>query len=453
MKDERQHNGEIGMTDTPRNLARGNTLELGSQSQDMFIAKVAHLRETREGQYKPFTVINFNDDVPLQLEGELNRYRIPSPTDENLPKDVSRVIMRWDGKDRGGHAMVFRNPHYFGRVSDAKPKVAQFMGEAIVDREPMYYDPIALAYFFLEHYSPIFVTRKDKQVAAPPKDRRQMFGVMAFEGDLHAISAENLKRNGGIIRVPLARELSVAGTRQRVFETAECSIDDYKRKMFEGQLRFAMTVTNEANRLWSRDQEEKDKINEFHKIRYRWLIRYGYAEPPAKDKQHWFNEAALTPEMNVDAEGNEIELRRCQNCNAVEPEADTPFCPKCAAPIDIFKTFMGDPERGIRGRVVAEAWLQLLEGDERELAIQELQRRREGFELISSASNGMGPAGQSTAGGGKAVTPRKSPTRGPYKNGSKGPSGKPTGELAGGEGLDAIAPPEEGAAAEQLEEA
>jgi hypothetical protein len=395
------------MTDNRVTLARGNTLDLGSASQDLFTEKVASLRKRREGQYQPFTVINFNDDVPLRLEGELNRYCVPSPTDEHLAPEVSRVVMRWDGKDRIGHALVLRWPHYFGRTSDAKPKNQQFMGEATVEREPMYYDPIAIAYSFLEHYSPIFVTQANKQVAAPPRDRRQMYGVMAFEGDLHAIEPGRLAQNGGIIRVPLAKVLRVGPNSERIYETAECRIDDYKRQMFEGQKRFAVMVTNEANRYWSRDQEDKDKINEFHRIRYRWLIRYGYATPPAKDKQHWYNETTLTPDAELSVDGEEVERRRCQNCNAQEPEPDTPFCPKCNAPVDIFKTFMGDPERGIRGRVVADAWLQLLEGEERDLMLEELARRREGF-----SEPGTGPA----SGLPEQVKPRAEKKRGAYKN-------------------------------------
>lgn len=84
---------------------------------------------------------------------------------------------------------------------------------------------------------------------------------------------------------------------------------------------------------------------------------------------------------------------------------------------------MGDAERGIRGRVVAEAWLQLLEGDEREIVLEELDRRQQGFRPKE-----MGPAGQSTTSAPVYSGAHKSPKRGPYKNGggkSKGDEPEP----------------------------
>ena len=373
--------------------------ETGSKTQDGFTEERNALREQRaaEGLYKTFTIINFNDDVPLTLEGQLNKYKVPSPTDPYLPADVSRIVMSYDGRDRLGHALVIRWPEYYGKMKSAQPSKIGLMSDPQVERDVAFYDPIAIAYAFLEHFSPIFYMAADKRIGTPPTDSKAMGGVMAFEGDLRVIDPGYLEHNGGTVKVPILRVLKGG---KKTYDTVTVPIADYKRNVFETQKRFALQAITMANRYWAGAQDQKDKINEFHRIRMRWAIKMGYAQMPAPDKPHWFDEAAVVSSLEGEAEEVESNLRLCQACSAREPKPDTPFCLNCNAPIDTFRTFMGDPEIGLRGFPVPEAWLQALQGEEREIVLEELARRREGFE----GTKGPGEPG---------------PKRGPYKGGKK----------------------------------
>lgn len=349
--------------------------EMVGESQRIFSErKRARYEELMEGgNVKPFTVINFNWFV-LSLEGELARYRIPSPADSRLPEGVQRVSMQWDGHDRVGHALTLREPHLYGRMVNASAQGGD-ASRAIPERAVAEYLPIAIAYTFLEHYSPIFVTGKDKKATAPPKDARRTFGVLAFEGDLNTIAKQmeilrGPKPDEAMINVPIARVISVGKLNSRVYQVQSYPLKSYLSEMFRGQLNFAKVTIGRAQQKWSETQTVKD-ISESDRIWLRWAIAHGYAVAPKQGEKHWLNELISVEGMR-DAAADGPPLRKCQACRALEPEADTPFCPKCNAPIDTFATFMA-------GFPVADAWLQTLKGDERKQALAELKRRKAGF--------------------------------------------------------------------------
>lgn len=341
------------------------------EAQEIFSQKVKMRREQLEGHFSPFTIINFNP-LALRLEGLFKRFCVPSPEDERLPKEVSRVVMSWRGQDQIGHALTIRDPLITGRMTGAKGLGAP--GEVLPEQEVAEHLPINIAYSFLEHYSPIFVTKKDGMAAAPPKDARRMYGVLAFEGDLHALDPHRLAESGRTIKVPLARVLTVGKTSQRIYETVLFKLDDYLDQMFLGQRRYADAVISRAQQKYS-EGKAREEIGSAERTWYRWAIQKGYAPAPKDVDRTWLNElVSLTT-----ADGaTEVTLRKCPGCRAVEPEPDTPFCPKCNRPMDTFKTFMA-------GHHVAEGFLQALVGEEREQAMAEYRRRQEGF--------GAAPAG------------------------------------------------------------
>ncbi len=342
------------------------------EAQELFAQKVKMRREQLEGHFSPFTIINFNP-LALRLEGLFKRYSVASPDDERLPKDVHRVVMNWRGQDRVGHVLTIRDPLLTGRMSGAKQSGGP--GEVVPEQEVAEYLPIAIAYSFLEHYSPIFATKGDGMAAAPPKDARRMYGVLAFEGDTHTLERERLEKNGRMIRVPLAKVQTLGKVTQRFYDTVTVKLDDYLDQMFLGQRRYADAVISKAQQKFT-EGKGREEIGSAERTWYRWAIRMGYAPAPKDPDRTWLNELiSLTA-----AEGSpDITLRKCPGCRAVEPEPDTPFCPKCNRPMDTFKTFMA-------GHHVAEGFLMALEGEERELAMAEYHRRQEGFGKPSRSS-------------------------------------------------------------------
>lgn len=344
------------------------------ESQGQFRDKARDLREQliESGQCEPCTVVNFNP-VGMGLQGELARYRIPSPNDERLPKDVLRITLPFDGRDRVGHCYTIRDPHVYGRNVNATWHQGGGPGDAIIQREPMYYLPVAIGYIFLEHYSPIFVTEKDNKAAPPPKDARKFYGVMAFRGDIHTLGKvlEESDPARRVIHVPLAVVRQTGKVQSRTYKFVPASLDEYLDKMFTGQLKYADATISRAQQRWNGTDEDRKDISAADRIWYRWAIQLGYAEAPKPGERTWLNEL-LTLNMGAKTE-TDGGRRKCQACRTPEPEPGTPFCPKCNAPINTFQTFMA-------GFPVAEAWLHALKGEERELVLAELEARRRGFE-------------------------------------------------------------------------
>lgn len=363
------------MATAVQNYGRTPGTQKIGEAQEIFSQRAAAKREELRLQKTPvYTVFNFNP-VDLTLQGIFSRYKVPSPEDPRLPQDVSRVVMNWRGRDYLGHALVIREPLIEGRNLAAHSTnglpAMQGGGEAIIDREVVAYLPAAIAYAFLEHYSPVFSVPPDGQIAAPPKDVRRICGVLVCEGRVDAISAEALAKNGGKIRVPVARVLTVGRTNQRVYETVEYPLDAWKDQMFEGQRRYADTIISRAQQKFV-EGKGREEIGSADRTWYRWAIRMGYTGQPKEPDKTWLNE--LISMTSVDGENNSFTpLRKCQSCRTAEPEANTPFCPKCGAPIDTFTTFMA-------GFPVAESWLMALRGEEREEALAEFRRRKQGFD-------------------------------------------------------------------------
>lgn len=354
-------------------------------SQEAFREKA---RETREhlvesGQCEPFTVVNFNP-VAMKLAGEFERYGIPSPNDDRLPKDVLRVRLDYDGKARIGHCVTIRDPHIYGRNVNATWAKGGGPGDAIPEREVMYFLPVAIAYNFLEHFSPIFVTGSDNRAAAPPKDQRKFYGVLAFRGDinnLEKILAEE-RPEKRVIHVPLAVSRQTDKLQSRTYKSVPTPLDDYLEKMFTGQLKFADATISRAQQRWNGTDEDRKDISTTDRIWYRWAINLGYAEPPKPGEKTWLNEL-LTLNMGKTPADPTGGRRKCQSCRTLEPELNTPFCPKCNAPINTFETFMA-------GFPVADAWLMALRGEERDIALEEMKLRRQGFDSSSTVENGNG---------------------------------------------------------------
>lgn len=364
------------------------------KSQEEFAQRAKMRRMELEGHFHPFTVINFNP-LALSLPGILKRYKVPSPDDARLPKDVQRVSLTYRGQERIGHAMTIREPLIYGRMSGARGTDAP--GEVIPEQTPVEILPVGIAYTFLEHYSPIFATKQDGMAAAPPKAARRMYGVLAFEGDIHTLEPHRLQQTGRMIRVPLARTLTIGRSNSRIYETVNFPLDEYLEKMFEGQKRYADTIISRAQQKFT-EGKAREEIGAAERTWYRFAIRMGWTPAPKDPDKTWLNE--LISLTAPESEGTPtVALRKCPGCRAVEPEADTPFCPKCNRPMDTFKTFM-------EGHHVPEGFLMALQGEERQLAMEEYRRRQEGFGAAAQASPAKSPAASTPRGPGGRFAPK-----------------------------------------------
>lgn len=370
-------------------------------------AKSQELMET--AQCQPFSVVNFNP-VELALQGEMKRYKVPSPDDMRLPRDVQRIRLPYDGKDRVGHLWTARYPHMYGKMIGAQGLGQP--GEVVPQREVQYFLPITIAYTFLEHFSPIFVAPEGTVQPPSPKDARKIYGVLVFKGDIHVLenllAMEDTER--ALIEVPVAHVTQIGKTSHKSYRTVQVNLHRYLERMFEGQKRFADATISRAQQKWSEDQSIRD-ISDSDRVWYRWAINLGYAPKPKPGEKTWLNELLL---MGSDS-GSAIadsRLRKCQSCKKTEPEAGTPFC-SCGSPINTFETYMA-------GHPVADAWLMTLRGEERDVALAERKLRMQGFESVAEVSNGSATEAEP---GPAAATNQATATPAP-KGGKTKPAGK-----------------------------
>lgn len=386
------------MATTVGQRVRTPAIQMIGEAQEVFSQRAAAKREEMRLQNVPaYTVINFNP-IELKLDGIFKGYPVANPYDKRLPENVGRVVMNWRGRDYVGHILVIRDPFIDGRNVGARSvngqPAMQGGGETVVEREVVAYPPAAIAYSLLEHYSPIFSVPADGRVAPPPTNVRRICGVLAFEGRLDAISPEVLQKRNGMIRVPVARMLTIGRTSQRVIETVEYPLAAWKDQMFEGQRRYADMVISRAQQKFV-EGKGREEIGSAERTWYRWAIDMGYTPRPKDPDKTWLNE--LISLTNLSDEELREPLRKCQACRKPEPEPGTPFC-SCGSPIHTFTTFMA-------GFPVAMSWLMALQGEERDLAIAEYQRRQQGFEGAQEDGPAKMPAAKPTGrgAGGKPV--------------------------------------------------
>lgn len=335
-------------------------------------ARVQELIET--GQSTPFTIANFNP-VEVGLQGVLKQYKVPSPYDKRLP-DALRFTLPYEGREFLGHALTIRYPKKDGKMTGATGTGQP--GEVTAQREPKIYMPREIAYSFMEHFSPVFTARAGTVLPPAPKDARKIYGLLVFEGDIHTLgkaleATDPAKR---IIKVPTCHVSTVGKTSIKSFRTTEYSLDEYLEHMLAGQRKFAGATWARAQHRFSGTEQDRADISESDRVWYRWLIQMGYKEEPPKGEKSWLND-----DYGLDVQGSKApsNLRKCPGCLALEPEPFAPFCQKCNRPMDILLTYMGDPERGLPPNHVPDAWLMTLVGEEREIALAEYKRRKQGF--------------------------------------------------------------------------
>lgn len=365
-------------------MARPEVQQIGEAQalfRDQAAAKRQELMET--GMCEPYSVVNFNPcDLPMQ--GELKKYKVPSPFDPRLPKDVSRIRLEYEGIERVGHLLTIREPHMYGKMVGAEKGNAP--GESIPRREPQWFTPQVVVYKFLEKYSPIFMAPTGTVLPASPKDARKIHGVLIFKGDIHTLERlldeEDTARQ--VIEVPVASVRMIGKIAHSSYRNVPYNLQEYIARMFAGQKRFADATIARAQQKWSEEQGIRD-ISDSDRVWYRWAIDMGYAQRPKPGEKTWLSEMIT---LTDPATFRPTNLRKCPYCRAAEPEPDTPFCGKCNAPMDVFRTYMG-------GHHVADSYLMTLRGGERDTALAERKLRREGFDDEG---------------------PRDRGTRGPYKS-------------------------------------
>lgn len=355
-------------------MTRPEIQQIG-EAQTLFRDQAAAKREEliSTGQCDPYSVVNFNPcDLPMQ--GELKKYKVPSAYDPRLPKDVSRIKMEYDGLERVGHVLTIREPHMYGKMVGAQSGNAP--GESIPQREPQWFTPQVVAYKILEKYSPIFMAPSGTVLPASPKDARKIHGVLIFKGDIHTLERLLDEEDPAkqTIEVPVASVRMIGKIAHATYRNVQYNLQEYIIRMFAGQKRFADATIARAQQKWSETETVRD-ISDSDRVWFRWAIDMGYALRPKPGEKTWLNEMLTLIDPTTVKPAN---LRKCPYCRASEPEVDTPFCGKCNAPMDVFKTYMG-------GHHVADSYLMTLRGEERDIVLAERKLRREGFDDLDGA--------------------------------------------------------------------
>lgn len=178
-----------------------------------------------------FTVVNFNP-MPLRMQGIYLRYSMPGGQDKNLPPNVKRIVLRWNGAERRGVYMTIGEPLIFGKtlgVLEAPLPLNHVVPEFFTIQEARALSPMQIAQAIRAEYS-------SSSTIADAAERRRfkpdIHGVTAFRGGI-----EELKRLG---RRPLAH-LKVPVMIDPGYIRRKCSLKSYPllwhlRRVFARQI-------------------------------------------------------------------------------------------------------------------------------------------------------------------------------------------------------------------------
>lgn len=303
-----------------------------------------------EGPLRPCTAVNFNP-LRVLIEGQM-RITIERPG----TTDHHQVNMPFMGR-------VFRG-HYCYIAS-------AIQGERKPDKEPTFYT--TTTGHETDQILPIDVPTSEARVFSPHSigcelvhqynspDTKLMGGLLLFDQGPHMLSPDNLRKSDGRIWVPERAQLGDSW--RYSYTLRETTLEDELTRIFTTQREYMDVVLQQAHGYWSeQDPSSRKMITDTHRD---WA-RY------AKDMGYLLGELPEWVTAKLDTTTAMKDLVPCPQCGTQQPNASTWFCRSCNAPYDTFKAFMA-------GKVVPQAFLELLEGDELKQVQAKLAERANKF--------------------------------------------------------------------------
>lgn len=313
------------------------------------IATIQKLKANKEA--RAATILNFNP-VPLRLEGGIP-FKVPSMIDQGQP-DEFLMRVEYGGREYKAAILTVRDPLLYFPITDVTRTPEQDVADGVGVYDVAICKQIEIAHDFYQAYNE----------GAP--DSSNMGGVVIFEGDKHALKADQ-------IQVPTFVNL-VTGEREYFCEPKNFS--DVVAHSLQKQKRYYELQVQTAQNYWN-DPDLRKNITPVHLI---WA-QYGL-------DQGW-REKAVDWQLSTDS-NNEL----CGGCGATRKSLTAHFCQSCSRAYDPLRSYL-EGELPIDSvqmeRVPDEQW-HLVEAEEAHRVARKQRRRRPVVAAAEDATASPAPA-------------------------------------------------------------
>ncbi len=310
--------------------------------------------QTRDGRVvgpcAPCTLINLNP-VPLTLQGELQRWSVPSALD----RTANLIELEYKGRKYTASYITFRTPHIY-LVHNGATNDSQVGGDMPL-MSARYVPPIGLAHQFYRHY------------VIGASDAKQMGGVIVFEGDIHTLTVA--LEGDGIIDFP-KQIVTLDGMGDAIYTTERRALKQELAQQFEMQQRYAQNTIAEAHRYATSNSDiERNNLHNVHVTWHNWCLDVGYIKTPYA----WASERLQdTPK---------VEAVYCPDCRTRQEDPEQYFCRECNAPFDALAAYLA-------GKNVSMDRLAVYDGEAFEQILKEKRRRAQRIAMLEEQSASIG---------------------------------------------------------------
>lgn len=295
--------------------------------------------KTRElaGTCLPATVVNLNP-VPLELTGGMDGYAIPAAGKGLAPP----IELRFRGR-------VFKGSYMTIRTAKVWLTPIGTSGSAIGDPHATYdakhIPPIGIAHNFYLNF------------CSGAGSGQRIGGLLIFEGTIRELEEEHLKRSGRKLKVPRG-EWVEDSPGDIAYVNYPIGIEEYLARELDQQRQYAELVIAQGHAYaTSQSDMERNQLSNRHRIWHNYAFEMGYITT----RLSWANEKLTDSPLS--------KAVFCPDCHEKQGDPEQHFCRNCNAPFDALKSFLA-------GKVVPFAYLEVYEGEELELIIAEVQRRK-----------------------------------------------------------------------------
>jgi hypothetical protein len=318
----------------------------------------AYMDLKNSGRLKACTVVNLNP-LSLKVEDTHVPSRVPAGNDP-LGK---RIIIEHGGRKFQASFLTIREPSFVAWIRDVH-KPADEGENASAEYDPKWVLPLeAVDQYRIQYTQPQFTP---------------MGGVLAFEGDIHALK-EALK-DEGTIRIPTSSRLQ-DGTRS--YFSKEVSVMKELAATLEMQKTFCMFMIQQGDE-YDQDAEQRKNITPVHRLWLTFAMEMGWKQ-------------VAPPWMNATLDSEEA----CKGCGKGRTRQDAFFC-SCGRPFNAYAAYMA-------GENVPESYLFALKGKEFDDVMKELAKRKKMMARFAAADEPAEKPAKATAAADKPADEPKAP--------------------------------------------
>lgn len=299
----------------------------GRQMKALALKRITEIQRLRaQGRAKPASILNFNP-VPLRLESGLPVGKVPSIIDPSIPDD-RKLEFEYKSRKYKATIVTIDTPHFYPWITDVFKSPEQGLEDGVGVYDIKHCLQIEMAYDFWQDYN------------GQTFNAITMGGVVAFQGDRHALKSDFLD-----IPTPMVLE-----NYEREFVTERKPIGEVIAQALDTQKNYYDLQIMTGSNYWN-DPDNRKNISNAHLIWAQYGLDMGYREKPVD----WH--------VSTDEPDD-----TCGGCGAAKKRALAVFCHACNRPYDALAAFLGDEigfDSSYLNRISDEDWPKVLAHENR----------------------------------------------------------------------------------------